>query len=116
MGSGDDPVLARTPAWAIPTYPSAGVRTWDAAADSVFRDDYPTLYEFLTLGGYLGKQRKTGTVLIFAEDSKWKACLNDREGGRYAFMSAEGVAPLLRACDEALEAGKVDWRESKNKR
>lgn len=58
----------------------------------------------------------TGTVLVFAEDGKWKACLNDRDGGYYAFASSDSLVGLVEALERGLKGGGLDWRKSKGKR
>ena len=87
-----------------------------AASDGDFHAKFPTLHDFLTLTGWAGKQRKSGTILIFAEDNKWKACVNDRDGGFYAFASADAFQPLLEALETGLRKGGLDWRPSKSGR
>lgn len=77
---------------------------------------YPTLHDFLTLTGWAGKQRKSGTVLVFAEDGKWKCCLNDRDGGHYCFVSSDSLAGLLGALEGGLKGGTLDWRLSRKGR
>lgn len=72
--------------------------------------------DFLTLTGVGGANRKVGTLLVFAEDGKWKACLNDRDGGNYCFASSDALEGLLEALDRGLQSGGLDWRVSKGKR
>ena len=67
----------------------------------------------MTLLGLGGKARKTGTCLLFFEDGKAKACLNDRETGHYCFYSAETVDSVWEGLDKGLRAGTLDWRVSK---
>lgn len=88
----------------------------DAACDELLRRQCPTLHEYLVLRGLGGKQRKTGTVLVFAEEGKWKACINDRDGGFYAFVSSDNLPGLLEALERGLKGGGLDWRQSKGKR
>jgi len=84
-----------------------------AAYDADFKREYPTLADFLSLQGISGTARKTGTLLVFFEDGKVKGCVNDRDGGFYAFSSSDSFAGLLRGVDSDLKAGKLDWRKSK---
>jgi len=87
-----------------------------AADAGDFWRTWPILGGFLTLTGVGGANRKTGTLLIFAEDGRWKACLNDRDGGNYCFASADTVEGLLEALERGLKGGGLDWRVSKGKR
>ena len=123
-GGGDLPPCTRddsapgsqqSPSWVAPSRGGSTGGYQAATRDELCRK-LPVLADFLLLTGVGGRARKTGTVLIFAEDAKWKACVNDRDGGYYAFHSAEGLESLLEALDGALKGGKLDWRESKGKR
>jgi len=66
----------------------------------------------LTLTGYGGKDRRSGTVQLFAEDGKWKCRIQDREAGYVAFLSSDSVEGLFGALDKGLRGG-LDWREDK---
>lgn len=98
--------------WVIPVGAGA-YRGWLAARDDDLHGLYPVLHDFLTLQGCEGKARKVGSVSLFAEDGKWKAALNDRDGGLVAFCSADSFAGLLEALDRGLKSGSLDWRDSK---
>lgn len=87
-----------------------------AAIDVSFRAGQPVLHDYLTITGLGGAQRVTGTLLLFAEDGKWKACINDRDGGFVAFLTSDTVAGLLEAIDKGLAKGSLDWRKSKSRR
>lgn len=81
--------------------------------DDTLRGRFPVLYDFLTLTGVGGHMRTTATANVFAEDGKWKCCLNDRDGSRYAFVSADTLERLLEALEGGLKRGTLDWRVSK---
>lgn len=100
------------PAWVSDSRDGGG-QGYDAAGDSWLEGVAPTLYQFLTLQGWGGKQRKPGTIRIFAEEGKWKCCLNDNEAGRYAFVSADSLEKLLGAVEAGLGARGMDWRPNK---
>lgn len=101
--------------WVRPSSGS-GDRGYVAAHDVEFSREYPVLTQFLTLAGHGGAQRVTGSLLLFCEDGKWKACLSDRDEGYYAFCSADSFTGLLGALEKGLKSGSLDWRVSKNKR
>lgn len=114
-GAVDDTGGGAEPSWVPPV--KAGGRTGPlAVTPGEFWRPYPVLRDFLTLTGVGGANRKTGTLLVFAEDGKWKSCLNDRDGGNYCFASADTVEGLLEALDKGLRSGVLDWRASKGKR
>jgi len=110
--AGDDRVGPERPPWVQPGAASAG-GGFLAASDPEFKRKWPTLSDFLTLTGWSGKQRKSGTLLLFCEDGKWKSCVNDRDGGHYAFCSADSFWGLLDALEGSLKGGGLDWRLSR---
>lgn len=109
---GAPPVVEELPAFISPGHSSAPGSIL-AAHDADFVSRYRPLHDFLTLQGIGGKARRTGTVLVFAEDGKWKACVTDRDGGFYAFASNSDLQGLLISVDQGLRAGTLDWRASK---
>lgn len=112
MDIGDERQGPAAPSWVLPS-DGGGGDGFLAARDDDLRRQYPTLHEFLTLQGWGGKARKTGSISVFAEDGKFKSCINDRDGGHYAFVSSDSVQGLLEALEHGLKAGKLDWRKSK---
>jgi hypothetical protein len=115
MGAGDDRVGPESPPWVLPSLAGAG-SGYLAASDPDLKKGFPTLHDFLTLTGWAGKQRKSGTCLVFAEDGKWKCCLNDRDGSHYCFVSSESLVGLLGALERGLKTGGLDWRPSRTGR
>lgn len=111
MDIGDDRMGPETPPWVIPDVVEKS-QTPAKARDDDFRKKYPVLHEFLVLCGYGGKARKTGSLSLWAEEGKFKACVSDKEGGRIAFISSDSVAGLLEAVDRGLKSGHLDWRAS----
>ncbi len=78
-------------------------------------DRCPALAEFLTAESWPdGAARKPGTVLIFFDDYRVKACLSDRDQGMVMFVTAEAISLVLNACEDALRAPEQDWRPSKS--
>jgi len=74
----------------------------------------PGLWEFITeIEWEAGVERVTGTILVFAEDLSIKLCLNDRDGGRVAFMTGQTLEDALENAEAALIEGGLDWRASK---
>jgi hypothetical protein len=57
--------------------------------------------------------RRPLCLSFFWQDGSLKACLRDRDMGRVAFLSADGLAALLHKLDQALESSTLDWRKDK---
>lgn len=82
-----------------------------AARDTVMEADRPLLMEYLTDLTYSdGSERQTATLLIFAADGVWKACLNDRSEEQCLWASGSDVAAALDALETMLDTGAPDWR------
>ena len=82
------------------------------ATDESLRGYYPTLHDWLTETTWEdGKARKTSTLLIMTENGRWKAFLNDRDGKRGAFLSAEAYEWLLESLEKALLDSSLEWRK-----
>jgi len=113
--AGDDRVGPESPPWVQPSTSGSGAG-YLAARDDELRRRCPTLHDFLTLTGWSGKQRKSGSLSLFCEDGKWKSCVNDRDGGFYAFLSADSFWGLLDALEHGLKSGSLEWRSSSRKK
>jgi hypothetical protein len=74
----------------------------------------PALVEFLASTSYgTGEARQTGTMLVFRDQGRWKACLNDRDQGLVAFLTVDELVDLALTVDLAIQGGKLDWRASR---
>jgi hypothetical protein len=60
-----------------------------------------------------GTPRSTGTVMIFAEDGRWKAWLHDRDGSQSCFVSSDTLEGLLASTCKAAATAGGDWRPDK---
>jgi hypothetical protein len=86
--------------------PAALDESWDAA--------FPALYEYLIATTWPdGKPREVSTLLVLAEQGKWKGMLNDRANSRVAWFSGDSVETLLATIDRGLRDGGADWRASR---
>lgn len=75
---------------------------------------YPGLAEFLSSVAWTAEEaRETGTVLICTGDGRWRAWLNDRDGGVTAWVSAGTLTGLLDALEQGLVGGGLEWRKAK---
>jgi len=61
-----------------------------------------------------GTSREPGSLLVFAQDHRWKAMITDKDGGNIAFVTAEDFLGLLRALEKGLRENSLDWRESRS--
>lgn len=84
-----------------------------AARDEEFERLCPALAEYLTaaIEGE-GRQRKTATLLLFAEDGCFKVCLNDRQEALSAWASGSTIQEAIEALEASLQAGEASWRRS----
>lgn len=60
-----------------------------------------------------GTHREPGTLLLFVEEGKVKACLSDRAQSLVMFVSGRGLLEAMDAAESSLRAGKADWRRSR---
>jgi hypothetical protein len=91
----------------VPGYGSAG----DDAGS------YPALVEFLTRDRYQDNSiRERGTVLLFVEGGRLKACLNDKDAALVGFTTIDTLDDVSMALDKALREDKVDWRKQRGQR
>lgn len=94
----------------------------DAGGDRVarvgtFEKQYPSIVEFLASERWDdGSTRTRGTILLMVEGGASKCCLNDREQGRYCFISGAVMEDVLIAAELAIETDVADWRPSREKR
>lgn len=73
--------------------------------------DHPSLADFLTADSWAdGSVRQLPTLILFAEDGRWKACLNDRAEERSAWVTSDTLEGLFAVLDAQLESGTTDWR------
>lgn len=72
---------------------------------------FPALAEFLAASTWEdGAPRVTGSMLLFFESGRWKACLSDREQGLVAFLTLPSLSSALSCAEEALRDQGLEWR------
>lgn len=82
---------------------------WDAK--DVFKVDMPNIYEFLTATRWDdGSPRMPGSMSIFVQVGVLKACINDKELKRVAFVEAPTWDELLAQIDMAICDDNTVWR------
>lgn len=85
-----------------------------ASEDGTALKPYPQLQAFLRETAWDdGTARQTATLMIFAEDGRWKAMLNDRQEGCVCFVSGECVSEALKSLEKGLSNASLDWRMSR---
>lgn len=62
-----------------------------------------------------GEARQTSTLLLFAEEGRWKGMINDRDAGAVAFVSGDCLRAVLASIEKGLDGGNLDWRPTKSK-
>lgn len=81
------------------------------AEDRAFKEQYPTLYDFLTQTAWEdGARRKCGTLMILAEGGRWKGWVHDQDGKRSAWITSGTVADVFGELNAQLEDDTVAWR------
>jgi hypothetical protein len=83
--------------------------------------DYPTLADFLCQAFWedeTGKRtrRTPGTVVLFVEDGRLKACVNDKDLNRVAFYTFDGPDTFWKQLEGVMAADKLDWRKGGGKK
>jgi len=80
-------------------------------------DQSEVLHEFFTVLDPKLKVKKGGTLLLFAEDGKWKVCLNDRQTGMALWLSEELLGPkFFQVVSDAMVSSKAVWRPHRSSR
>lgn len=57
--------------------------------------------------------RIPATLLLFAEEGRWKWCLSDRETSSVAFHACEDPLAGLKVFEAILAEGRAVWRQKK---
>jgi len=72
---------------------------------------WPSLWAFLTASIWEDQTvRVTGTVTLFTEAGRLKACFNDRDSGEVGFVAIDPREPVLDQLEGALLDESIDWR------
>lgn len=84
-----------------------------AAHDQEFQASYPTLFDYLTATTYdgdAGSPRTVSTLLVFAADGVFKACLRERDDGVCCWVSGRSFGDVLHVLEQELAADTAVWR------
>ena len=72
---------------------------------------FPAVVEFLTAARWPeGDPRLPGSLTLFCDALSWKACLNDKDQGRVAFISGDTPEAVLVALEAGLVGDSLSWR------
>jgi len=94
--------------------PDADARGGIFDLDTLLPRRSPTLFQFLTDDHWDdGSPREPGTLLLFADGGRFKACLNDRDSGSSVFVSGVSLEAILEALEEGLAGDSLEWRAKK---
>lgn len=103
------------PAVKKPVKTGRGQATLEANVDDlVIR--WPALAEFLASTHYEGEEpgtRQLGSLLIFAQDGMWKACLRDRQESRCLWVAARQLLELFDVLEHAVAHADSVWRDDR---
>lgn len=89
-----------------------------AASPDYLVERWPTLADMLCATAYEGDMpgsRMVATLLLFAQEGLWKACLADRQENRCLWLSTLQFGELFTALEEALCSADTVWREDRNR-
>jgi len=75
----------------------------------------PNLLDHITATTYEdGSARAPGSVTIFiGTDGHLRLCVNDKDTGEAAFVTAMNLSDLLKRADEGIGSGALDWRKGR---
>jgi hypothetical protein len=87
-----------------------------AGSDEEFREQYPTLYDYLTATCYDDdpkQPRVVSTLLVFCQDGCFKACLRDRAEAVCCWCAAPTFGELLSVLEREIAGDTAVWREDR---
>jgi len=94
-----------------PQHVQSGIPAGVACADPAWQERWPALCSHLFDLKYEdGAPRQTSTLMLLAEQGVAKACLNDREAERSAWVSGRSFTEALDALEAGLVEDRLDWR------
>lgn len=78
---------------------------------------YPELWGFLWDLAYDdGSQRRPGSLVLFRDALRLKACLSDKDADLVCFVTADTPDAILEALEVGLRDDTLDWRRQQKKR
>lgn len=84
------------------------------AEAAAWAEQHAALWEYMTAEAFEdGEARETSMLMVFCEDMRFKACLQDRAAGQSLWATGSTLEAALAAIEAHLRAGTGDWRRSK---
>lgn len=78
---------------------------------------FPELWGFLwDLEFDDGSKRSPGSLVLFRDALRLKACLSDKDADLVCFVTADSPDALLEALERGLAEDTLDWRRQQKKR
>lgn len=82
-----------------------------AMPDEDFARLYPTITDYLaSIRWDDGSPRVASTLTVFLQDGGVKVAVNDKDGDRGLFVTAESLEEALALAERALQADNPPWR------
>lgn len=85
-------------------------------ADPFMETSCPLLHALLSLTSWKGEKRQPATLILFAEDGRYKVTLNDRQSQRVSFVTLDTTEGMLEYIDRLLADDGLEWRKAKGQR
>lgn len=83
--------------------------------DQWLKDVAPALNELLTDVQGDKEGARAGTLLLFAEDGRWKVCVNDRNHQMVLWLTRDSLGPdFFGWVSSAMERSKDAWRANRS--
>lgn len=80
--------------------------------DKAFAEQWPALYEYMTVTYLDDKPRLTSSLTIFRQGAELRAVLNDKESGFALWGAGETFQDVLASIEEQLKLPEPPWREN----
>ena len=75
----------------------------------------PDLLAFMSVSSWPdGSSRLPGTLIVFAENGAWKACLSDKDASLVCFVTGRTLDELLERCEGIVAGEGGDWRPARS--
>jgi len=84
--------------------------------DPFMEQSAPLLHALLTLTSWKGDKRTPATLILFAEDGRYKVTVNDRQSARVAFVTLDSTEGMLEYLESLLADDGLEWRKAKGQR
>lgn len=81
--------------------------------DTMFKKDYPAVWQFLTADEYEpGKPRERSSLTLFVEEGSFKFCLSERTKACSCWVTGPTFLDALEALEKRVTSENPEWRSS----